>query len=117
MGCLRPDARIDILHEVRYVDVQPSGVLVHPMSNGEEVEMNLCAILGQSSMALVSGDLLGEPLMIWETLQKPRSSGTHEAARLGATFPSFPRREALFAGQETARVGTDSEIPSGTSRE
>lgn len=31
--------------------------------------MNLCAILGQESLPLVSGDLLGEPLLIWETLE------------------------------------------------
>merc|ERR1711964_375012 len=52
----------------RLVQLRPTGVLVSPVDDGH-TELTLCALLGKDSIRLVSGDLLGERLMFWKTIE------------------------------------------------
>ncbi|CAE8587679.1 unnamed protein product, partial [Polarella glacialis] len=55
----------------RLVHLKPSGVLVRPAegSGNTASEVSLCALLGKDSVRLLSGDLLGEKLLFWRTLE------------------------------------------------
>lgn len=52
----------------RLICLKPSGMLIRPCGCGE-ADVSLCALLGKDSVKLVSGDLLGERLLLWRTLE------------------------------------------------
>eukprot|EP00930_Biecheleria_cincta_P041904 TRINITY_DN28804_c0_g1_i1.p1 TRINITY_DN28804_c0_g1~~TRINITY_DN28804_c0_g1_i1.p1 ORF type:complete len:897 (+),score=148.03 TRINITY_DN28804_c0_g1_i1:37-2727(+) len=55
----------------KFVDLKPCGVQVKPAFSTDvsACEVNFCAILGKDSVRLLSGDLLGERLLFWRTLE------------------------------------------------
>jgi len=52
----------------KLLNLKPSGVLICPASCGG-ADVDLCALLGRDSVKLISGDLLGERLLFWRTLE------------------------------------------------
>merc|ERR1711953_733649 len=49
--------------------LKPNGILVRPTAAGEQSEVSLCALLHKDTVRLLSGDLLGEKLLFWRTLE------------------------------------------------
>jgi len=52
----------------RLINLKPSGVLVQPAGE-DAADISFSALLGKDSVKLVSGDLLGERLLFWRSLE------------------------------------------------
>jgi len=53
----------------RRMSIQPSGVLIQPQDGGSQADVSLCALLHRDTLRLINGDLLGERLLFWRTLE------------------------------------------------
>eukprot|EP00929_Paragymnodinium_shiwhaense_P120157 TRINITY_DN92050_c0_g1_i1.p1 TRINITY_DN92050_c0_g1~~TRINITY_DN92050_c0_g1_i1.p1 ORF type:complete len:980 (+),score=196.00 TRINITY_DN92050_c0_g1_i1:136-3075(+) len=53
----------------RFISLKPSGLLIQPAAAGQEAEVKLSGLLHKDTVRLISGDLLGERLLFWRTLE------------------------------------------------